>query len=235
MSKNKFIAYENVFDESTLRTLFKLSNQGYLEELSSPLSIGKESNVFTALHGDETRIVKIYRTAAGFKKMYEYMKPDPRFASLKGTKLSIIYEWAMKEYRNLLRAREKGVNSPIPYAVHKNVLVMEYFDAEELIDDPPKEPKVFYEKLIKEVKKLFDAGLVHADLSEYNILNDDEEPVLIDFSHAVDLRYPNVQRLLRRDINILVKFFNKLGLELDEETEFKRIWIKKTSKSRKKE
>ena len=225
MSKNKFIAFGNVFDESTLRGLFYLTGQGYFEEVEGPISIGKESNVFAVLHKDGKRVVKIYRTSANFKKMYEYMKPDPRFSGMKGTKLSIIYTWAKKEYRNLLRAREKDVH--VPYVVHKNILVMEYFDAPLLLHKAPKKPQEFYERLISELQKLFRAGLVHADISEYNILNDKEKPVLIDFSHALDLRYPNVQRLLQRDVHNLIVYFNKLGLKLDEEKEFMRIWTAK--------
>src|SRR3989338_4105066 len=90
----------------------------------------------------------IYRTSANFKKMYEYMKPDTRFSGMKGTKLSIIYTWAKKEYRNLLRAREKDVHVPMTYAVHKNILVMEYFDAQLLLHKAPKKPQEFYERLI---------------------------------------------------------------------------------------
>lgn len=227
MSKNKFIAYENVFDESALRGIFTLSGQGYFESIESPISTGKESNVFSVKYGDGKRIVKIYRTSANFKKMYEYMKPDPRFSGMKGTKLSVIYTWAKKEYRNLLRAREKDVSAPTPYAVHKNILVMEYFDAPLLAHKAPLHPGEFYERLISELLKLFRAGLVHADLSEYNILNDKEKPVLIDFSHALDLKYPHVQRLLQRDVENLVRYFKKLGLKLDAEKEFMRIWTVK--------
>jgi len=227
MSKNKFIAYENVFDEATLRGIFKLSGQGYFEAIEGPISTGKESNVFTVKYKDEKRVAKIYRTSANFKKMYDYMKSDPRFSGIKGTKLTIIYAWARKEFRNLLRAREGEVNAPTPLAVHQNILIMEYFDASILQNNSPKDPKMFYEKLIKEVIKLFKAGLVHADLSEFNILNYKEKPILIDFSHALDTRYPNVQRLLKRDIENLVRYFNKRGLKLDEKTEFERVWVHK--------
>ncbi len=231
MSKNKFIAHGNVFDESTLRGIFNLTGQGYFEEIEGPISTGKESNVFSVRYGKEKRVVKIYRTSANFKKMYDYMKSDPRFSGLKGTKLSVIYTWAIKEYRNLLRARQKNVSVPIPYAVHKNILVMEFFDAPRLHEKAPKNPKKFYERLISELQKLLEAGLVHADISEYNILNYKENPILIDFSHALDLRYPNVQRLLMRDVRIMVHYFNQFGLELDEQKEFQRIWIHKNSKS----
>ena len=228
MSKNKFIAYENVFDQSTLRALFKLAGQGYFDEIESPICTGKESNVFTVLKGDERRVVKIYRTAANFKKMYEYMNADPRFSNVKGSKLTVIYTWAKKEFRNLHRSRDNGVTVPMPYAVYKNVLVMEYIPAKLLLNQTPKDPEDFYERLIKEIKKLYDdAKLVHTDLSQYNILNLDEKPVLIDFSHAVDLRYPTVKRFVKRDMLNLVNYFNKIGLNLDVEKEFERIWTAK--------
>lgn len=227
MSKKKFSAFSHVFDESTFQALFKLSSQGYFDTIESPVSIGKESNVFTVLHGDERRVVKIYRTAANFKKMYDYMRPDRRFSNIKGTKLHIIYTWAKKEFRNLFRAHEHDVAAPTPYAVYKNVLVMEYFPAQILLYAPPKHPKQFYEKLIKELRKLREAGLVHGDVSEYNILNYKEKPVLIDFSHAIDLRYPNVDQLLRRDMGNCVRYFRKQGLSLDIDKEFQRIWTNK--------
>jgi RIO kinase 1 len=231
MSKNKFIAHENVFDESTLRALHKLSSQRYFDDIASPISIGKESNVFTVTHKDGFRVVKIYRTAANFKQMYDYMKPDPRYSNVKGSKLTVIYSWAKKEYANLHKSRDKKVTVPTPYVVYKNVLVMEHIEGKQMRQDVPKDPIVFYEKLIKEVISLLKAGLVHTDISEYNVLNKDEEPVLIDFSHAVDLRYPNVERLLKRDVKNMVRFFTKLGVEnLNEEKEFQRIWMQKPSK-----
>ena len=156
------------------------------------------------------------------------MNADPRFSNVKGSKLTVIYTWAKKEFRNLHRSRDNGVTVPMPYAVYKNVLVMEYIPAKLLLNQTPKDPEDFYERLIKEIKKLYDdAKLVHTDLSQYNILNLDEKPVLIDFSHAVDLRYPTVKRFVKRDMLNLVNYFNKIGLNLDVEKEFERIWTAK--------
>ena len=104
---------------------------------------------------------------------------------------------------------------------------MEYFPAYLLHEDPPQRPREFYEKLIKEMKKVLDAGLVHTDLSEFNVLNYNEEPILIDFSQAVDLRYPNVQRFLRRDVRNVVRYFSARGLALDEDQEFEKLWTRK--------
>ena len=89
MSKNKFIAHGNVFDESTLRGIFTLSGQGYFEEIEGPISTGKESNVFSVKHGKGKRVVKIYRTSANFKKMYDYMKSDPEEFKKKAEEIGI--------------------------------------------------------------------------------------------------------------------------------------------------
>lgn len=224
----RFKVYENVFDHGTLRALFKLSSQGHFDELKSPIKIGKESNVFSATKGKSLVCVKIYRIAANFKKMYDYMAADPRYLGLKKNKMTVIYEWARKEYRNLLRARAAGVKVPKPIAVFKNVLVMEFIGGKEAANqvtkDKPKNTKKFYEMLISNVRKLYQkANLVHADLSAFNTLNDNEKPVMIDMSHAVDLKYPNSMELLERDIRIICTYFNRLGLKLDCNEELKNV------------
>lgn len=233
INDERFKAFGNVFDQSTLRGLFKLSSQGYFDEMASPISIGKEANVFSAKKDDGFVAIKIYRTAASFQKMYEYMLPDPRFAGLKKTKMGTIFTWAKKEYRNLLRARAVQVGVPKPIAVHKNILVMEFIGdkepAQQIHKDYPKNPKKFYETLINDISTLYHEGqLVHADLSEFNILNWNQKPVMIDISHGVTLKYPNVKKLLERDIKIICTFFNKrFDLKLDWEQEVEKCLKKK--------
>ncbi|MEA3378765.1 MAG: serine protein kinase RIO [Nanoarchaeota archaeon] len=226
-AKEKFKAYENVFDDSTLRAIYKLSCQKYFDELKGTVKIGKEANVFFALKGNKKVIVKIYRKSSNFKKMFFYMASDPRFAGLKRNKMNIIQTWAKKEYRNLMKARSAGIKVPSPHVAYKNMVVMDFIGnggpAKQLNKQKPLEPQKFYEKLIKSLKDLYHkANLVHADISEFNILNLDEEPIMIDFSHAVTLKYPNAKGLLERDIKNLVRFFNKQGLRLNAEEELKK-------------
>src|SRR3989344_5233152 len=127
-SRDKFETFKNVFDNKTLLTLFKLESDGYFEELKSPISIGKESNVFSAVTKDGSFIcVKIYRVnTCNFNKMYNYIAFDPRFEGLQKKRRSIIYTWAQREYRNLLIAHENKINSPKPIAVKENVLLIEF-------------------------------------------------------------------------------------------------------------
>ncbi|MBU2638058.1 MAG: serine protein kinase RIO [Nanoarchaeota archaeon] len=229
--RERFKAFSHVFDEGTLRAIHKESSIGSFEALQSPIKIGKEANVFTAVKGDELRCVKVYRIAANFKKMYEYMASDPRYTGLKRNKMSIIYTWAIKEYRNLLRAREAGVKVPKPIHVFKNVLVMEFIGnkepAPQLNNSSPSNPEKFCETLISNVRTLYQkAKLVHADLSAFNILNHNERPVIIDLSHAVDLRYPNANQMLERDIRIMCEYFKKMGVKKDYKEEVERIIAK---------
>lgn len=229
MSKKKFSTFGNVFDESTLRILFKLSSQGYFDEMLSPVLIGKEANVFTASKGKGKVIVKIYRTqACDFNKMYDYLAPDPRFPKIKKNKREIISTWARKEYRNLLIARKVGINVPTPYAVNGNVLVMEMIGRDEpakrVKEQLPENIEQFYESFIKDVRKLYkEAKLIHADLSEYNVLIMDDKPYIIDLSHAISMKYPRFVDFLERDLKIMVKFFNRKGLKLEYEKVLKYV------------
>src|SRR3989344_4881485 len=175
--REDFKTMHDVFDGFTNRTLYKLITQGHFEGLESPISIGKESNVFSAIRKDGSRVmVKIYRLeTCDFNRMYDYIKDDPRFIDMKKGKRNIIFSWAQREYRNLLKARQANVSVPTPFTFSKNVLVLEFIGddgifAPKLKDAIPKNPKEFFEKIIANMKKLHKAGLVHADLSAFKIM-----------------------------------------------------------------
>jgi len=221
--KEEFKTWGDVFDRFTQRTVYKLISQGHFEGLESPISIGKESNVFSALKKDGTRVmVKIYRLeTSDFNRMRDYIKDDPRYLKLKAGKRGVIFLWVQREYRNLMKAREANVNVPTPMAFSNNVLVLEFVGdkgviAPKLKDEIPKNPKDFFDKIITNMKKLHKAGLVHADLSAFNILNYNETPVFIDFSQCTTLESSRADEYLERDIKNICNFFRKLKLKVDE-------------------
>ena len=221
--KEEFKTWGDVFDQFTQRTVYKLITQGHFEGLESPISIGKESNVFSALKKDGTKVmVKIYRLeTCDFNRMYDYIKDDPRFLHLKKGKRNIIFSWVQREYRNLLKARQANVSVPTPLTFSNNVLVLEFIGddgdiAPKLKDTVPKNPREFFEKIVENLKKLHKAGLVHADLSAFNILNYDEKPVFIDFSQCTTLDGSRANEYLERDIRNICNFFKKIGLKADE-------------------
>ena len=228
--KEEFKTWGNVFDNFTQRTVYKLISQGHFEGLESPISIGKESNVFSALKKDGTRVmVKIYRLeTCDFNRMIEYIRDDPRFPNLKGGKRNTIFAWVQREFRNLIKARAANVSVPTPITFSNNVLVLEFIGdggiiAPKLKDDLPKKPKDFFEKIISNMKKLYKAGLVHADLSAFNILNYNERPVFIDFSQCTTLESSGAKEYIDRDVRNICIFFRKLGLILDERQVKKEI------------
>ncbi len=216
--RERFKTYKNVFDEHSERVLFKLSSQGHFDELVSPLTLGKEANIFTASNQKEgkTVIVKIYRLeTCDFNRLYDYIKYDPRFTALKKQRRKIIFAWCKREFRNLMLAREAGIRCPTPRTFLDNVLVMEFigdeYAAPKVKDELPKDINAFYKKTVDYFLRLIDAGLVHGDLSEYNILNDKDTPVFIDFSQATPVKSVNALQLAERDIANLNRFFKKCG------------------------
>ncbi len=220
--KEKFKIYKNVFDEFTLATLFKLSSQDYFDELIIPIRMGKEANIFLANTKEGGYvIVKIYRLAScNFNKMYSYIRSDPRFMDVKNRRRLVIFKWVQREYRNLLIAREK-LNVPTPIAFSNNIIVMESIGedtpAEQLKDKRPKNPEEFLGSIMGQIKDLASLGLVHGDLSEFNILNNNEKPYFIDFSQSTSIQDPNAFEYMKRDLENISKFFSKMKIALDVE------------------
>ncbi len=218
-----------IFDKITLETLYKLANQGYIDVLNGAISTGKEANVLTGIHKENKfTAVKIYRIATSdFKKMNYYLNGDPRFNIKTKNKRKIINSWVTKEYKNLKRLYDAGVSVPEPYTSLNNVLLLEFIGDEKgnpyqpVKNQKPENPDDFFSKLLAEVKKFVnEAKLVHGDLSNYNILNKNETPVIIDVSQSVVLDNPISKELLERDINTLVREYKKLGVD----TDFDEIW-----------
>ena len=220
--REKFKTEHNVFDKFTNRILFKLISEGHFSGLESAIALGKEANVFSAKRKGEGRvIVKIYRLeASDFHGMYNVLKTDPRYVGLKGKRRKIIFQWVQREYRNLLKAREAGVSAPTPITFKDNVLVMEYFGTSEevaprLVSHAPKNKAKFFDMVVEDIKKLYRFGMVHGDLSGFNILNFRERPMSIDFSQAITRQHPDFDALLKRDVKNVCGCFAKFKFKRD--------------------
>jgi RIO kinase 1 len=232
-NKEEWKTYANVFDQFTLRILHYLGNRGYFEEVTHSLAMGKEANVFLAPKDDHYVAVKIYRLEnCNFNKMLEYIKSDPRFPSLKPAKRDIIFAWVLREHRNLLVARQAGVRVPTPYIYKGNVLVEECIgdgikaapQLKNAIMDTDEEIQACYDEIIVQVRKMWHgAKLVHADLSEYNILYHNKKPVLIDFSQTTSAEDYHAKEYLARDMKNIVNFFSRYGVDCNLEDVLKQI------------
>jgi RIO kinase 1 len=215
---------DEVFDKETLLAVYKLMKEGIVDTIEFSISTGKEGNVFLATTPEGGLIaVKIFRiSTATFKRISRYIEGDPRFRGILGSHRKIIFAWTSKEFRNLKRLHTAGVRVPIPIRFHKNLLAMEYIGDEDspspmlrevVLEDPEK----VYKTLVEYVKRAYQkAELVHGDLSEYNVLIRDGEPVVIDCGQALLTEHPNAIDFLRRDVENLNRYFRGLGVDVME-------------------
>jgi RIO kinase 1 len=216
-----------VFDNKTLMTIYDLMTGGMIDSVHYPISTGKEGNVFYVTNEDgDPLALKIFRTSTStFKRMSKYIEGDPRFKGLSGNRWKMIYAWVNKEYRNLQRYSEAGIPVPEPLAFEKNCLLMEFIGDEhgpapQLKDVSLEDPTGMYDDVVSFIIDGWqDAHLVHGDLSEYNVLIQDGEPILIDCGQAMTNDYFNAKELLARDVKNVNHFFKGRGADIvDAET-----------------
>jgi RIO kinase 1 len=224
---------EEVFDRSTLMAIYDFLNKRIIDEIYGVVKAGKEARIYWGKDPDEKELaIKIYlTTSAEFKRgMLPYIEGDPRFAHVRRDTRSLVYAWAQKEFKNLQRAYEVGVKVPQPIAVEKNILIMEFIgkngvSAPLMREASIRNPKRVYIQLLTCLKRLYrKGGLVHADLSEYNIMIQRGRPVIFDVSQAVPVEHPMAAQFLRRDIENLYRYFKKLDVDvLSVEEMYKRV------------
>ncbi|GAB3041689.1 serine/threonine-protein kinase Rio1 [Natronobiforma cellulositropha] len=226
---DQFKVEQSVFDDATFAALYKLVHDGHVVAFGGPLSTGKEANVYHALGPDDTDVaVKVYRiNASNFRQMRDYLEGDPRFEGLGGKKKDVVLAWVKKESANLERARKAGVRVPTPIATERNVLVMEYLGDEDgrakrLGELHIENPETAYEVLAEYMRRLYAAGLIHGDLSEYNVVFQDGQLVVIDLGQGVTVHHPNSREFLIRDCENVANFFARQGVDVtgDELLEF---------------
>lgn len=215
---DQFKVEASVFDDATFAAIYKLVQDGYIDAFGGPVSTGKEASVYTAQVGSETVAVKIYRiNASDFQQMRAYLDGDPRFSGIGNDKKKVVLSWVKKEFSNLQRAHEAGVNVPKPITTERNVLVMEYLGGDtralRLAEVEIENPQTAYEVVREYTQRLYAAGLVHGDLSEYNVVVHDGELYVIDLGQAVTVHHPNSREFLERDCHNVARFFSQLGID----------------------
>ena len=225
---------EEVFDHLTVEGVDKLIRQGKIKDLEGVIKAGKEARVYWGIGPeDEELAIKIYyTTTADFRRgMLKYIEGDRRFKRIRRTPRGIVYAWTQKEYKNLQLAEQAGVNSPRAIAFNRNILVMSFIGndgvpAPLLREIDPEDPSAFYLKILGEARLLYTkAGVVHGDLSEYNIMVWEEAPVIFDVSQALLIEHPLAAPLLKRDISNINAYFNRLRVDVVD-SEDVETWVK---------
>lgn len=204
---------DDVFDDITLLSLYKLVHKKWLSVIGGSISTGKEANVFYGERDKTPIAIKIYRIrTANFTAMSSYIVGDRRFSHVKKAKKELIFAWTKKEFSNLSRARDAGVAVPEPLVWDRNILIMSFMGEGEVpypqlrTADIPDAQDV-YDRIVRDIDTLYTkAELVHADLSEFNILYGDQ-PYLIDMGQSVTRDHPRALAFLMRDIRNINRFF----------------------------
>ena len=216
------------------RRLQSLVDEGLIDMVVRQLMSGKEATVYVVRCGDETRCAKIYKEATqrSFRQAVDYTEnrkvknTRQARAMAKGTRFGRQAQeaaWQSAEVDALYRLAAAGVRVPQPFNFHDGVLLMELVvdaqgDAAPRLNDlvfTLEQAKAHHATLIAEVVRMLCAGLIHGDLSEFNILMAGDGPVIIDLPQAVDAAGNNhAQRMLLRDVANLRDFFGKFAPEL---------------------
>ncbi|KAG6854643.1 hypothetical protein C0991_003291 [Blastosporella zonata] len=217
---------EQVLDPRTRIILFKMIGRGLINEINGCISTGKEANVYHAVTPENAHLaLKIYKTSIlVFKDRDKYVTGEYRFRRgyNRHNPRKMVRLWAEKEMRNLRRLVAAGIRCPDPIEVRENVLVMSFIGDKEgwasprLKDAelPSAECAELYVELVLVVRRMFhECKLVHADLSEYNILYHEGHLCIIDVSQSVEHDHPSAFDFLRKDLKNVEEFFGRLGVQ----------------------
>ncbi|KAF5270535.1 hypothetical protein FQR65_LT05433 [Abscondita terminalis] len=215
-------------DQNTRLQLYKMINKQLLERVNGVISIGKEAVI---LHAESDPsypdgplpkecVIKIFKTTlAEFKQREKYIRDDQRFKDRIGKQKTrrTIHLWAEKEMHNLMRLKKAGIPCPDVVCLKQHILVMSFIG-----DDHRPAPKLkdaimgdadyilAYDQVIEAMKTLFEkANLIHADLSEYNILWHENQCYIIDVSQSTEPSHFDAFYFLMRDCENIINFFSR--------------------------
>jgi RIO kinase 1 len=226
------------------KRLQSLIEEGLVDTVVRQLMSGKEAMVYVVRCGDDTRCAKVYKEAThrSFRQAVDYTEnrkvknTRQARAMAKGTRFGRQAQeaaWHSAEVDALYRLAAAGVRVPRPYNFHDGVLLMELVVDEHGAAAPrlndvvltPDEARTHLATLLKEVVRMLCAGVVHGDLSEFNILLSADGPVIIDLPQAVDAAGNNhANRMLLRDVANLRDFFGRFAPELLSTNHGHEIW-----------
>lgn len=230
---------EQVLDPRTRMILLQLLNRNIVSEINGVLSTGKEANVYHAAtipeEGEKVlnRAIKVYKTSIlVFKDRDKYVTGEHRFRSgyNKSSNRAMVKVWAEKEFRNLRRIHQAGIPCPEPVYLKAHVLVMSFlgnskgypaprlrdveFDETRTPEEIAQKWSTIYIELLSYMRMLYQVcRLVHADLSEYNLLYYKDTLYVIDVSQSVEHDHPRSLEFLRMDIKNVSDFFKRKGVD----------------------
>lgn len=229
----------------TPASLLMLIDEGVIDEVLRPLKSGKEASVYVVRAGDDVRCAKVYKDMAqrSFQKRAQYQEGRKSRGSREARAVASgsrygrkqqEAEWKNAEVDALYQLREAGVRVPEPYGFFHGVLVMELvtdaegFSAPRLgeVELTPEQAREYHAVLVRQVVRMLCCGLIHGDLSAYNVLVGPDGPVVIDFPQVVSAGGNNAARtMLLRDVNNLTATLGRWAPELLDTWYGEEMWV----------
>ncbi|MGD9425673.1 PA4780 family RIO1-like protein kinase [Pantoea sp. NSTU24] len=221
-----------------------LVDDGLIDDVLQRLKSGKEADVYTVLCGDKVQCAKVYKEATqrSFKQAVQYQEGRKTRnsrnarAMQKGSKFGRKQQeesWQTAEVDALFRLANAGVRVPQPYLCIDGVLLMELVTdgdgavAPRLSDVTLSEAQAIadFHTMIGNIVRMLCAGIVHGDLSEFNVLLDDQGPVIIDLPQAVNAAANNhAESMFRRDVNNITAYYGQFAPQLLKTRYAREIW-----------
>jgi len=222
-----------------------LVDDGLIDDVLQRLKSGKEADVYTVLCGGKVQCAKVYKEATqrSFKQAVQYQEGRKTRnsrnarAMQKGTKFGRKQQeesWQTAEVDALFRLANAGVRVPQPYLCIDGVLLMELVTdangsvAPRLSDVSLSEEQAVtdFHIMIRNIVRMLCAGIVHGDLSEFNVLLDDQGPVIIDLPQAVDAAANNhAESMFERDVDNITSYYGQFAPQLLKTRYAKEIWL----------
>ncbi|TCV95118.1 PA4780 family RIO1-like protein kinase [Biostraticola tofi] len=223
-----------------------LVDDGLVDDVIRRLKSGKEADVYTVLCGDNIRCAKVYKEASqrSFKQAVQYQEGRTvrnsrnARAMQKGSKFGRKQQeesWQTAEVDALFRLANAGVRVPQPYLCLDGVLLMELITDADGMAAPRLSDVILTEQqaladfdtMIRNIVRMLCAGVVHGDLSEFNVLMDAEGPVIIDLPQAVDAAANNhAESMFERDVNNMTEYYGQFAPQLLTTRYAKEIWAR---------
>lgn len=228
----------------TPKRIQPLIDEGLVDEVLRPLMSGKEASVYVVRCGDDIRCAKVYKDASqrSFKKAAQYQEGRKVRSSRRARAMekgsSYGREQAEESWQNaevdaLYKLADAGVRVPQPYGCFDGILLMELIlddegDVAPRLNDiqlTAEQARLDHKTMMQHILRMLSVGLVHGDLSEFNVLQDPHGPVIIDLPQAVDAAANNnAQWMLERDVNNITQYYAQFAPELAATKYAKEIW-----------
>ncbi len=226
------------------KRLLPLIEDGIIDDVLSQLMSGKEATVYTVLCGDQIRCAKVYKEAAkrSFKKAVQYqegrkVRNSRRARAMeKGSKFGRDEQeeiWQSAEVDALYKLAEADVRVPEPFGCFNGVLIMELITdvdgrAAPRLNDvalSPEQARHDHAVIIQDVVRMLCAGLIHGDLSEFNVLVNETGPIIIDLPQAINAAANNnAKTMLERDVRNMTNYYAQFAPDVAKGQYAKEIW-----------